>query len=219
MTGLLPPNATAAERAMDAATARLGEVLAPVADVWNPRTCPENVLPFLAWAFSVDGWDATWPVATKRRVIAASMRVHQIKGTKGAVVDALDSGGFAATVTEWWERTPAGPTDTFEVRVSAEGSEAVLDHRGQRAAINLVNGAKRLSQHFDLALEAAANGGIGLCCGGAAAPVLEADLEPASGMGGRVVVAGAACAGQTVVATLDGLGGPPEGFEEGDSDP
>ena len=51
---LLPHNASPQERAIEAATARLADVPVPLRDLWNPETCPAELLPWLAWAFGVD---------------------------------------------------------------------------------------------------------------------------------------------------------------------
>jgi len=63
---LLPPNATALEHAADAAMARIADVNVPIRDLWNPDLCPEALLPWLAWALSVEPWDADWPVWQQR---------------------------------------------------------------------------------------------------------------------------------------------------------
>lgn len=47
----------------------------------NPATCPEHLLPFLAFELSVDVWDDDWPVEKKRSVIASSIADHRVKGT------------------------------------------------------------------------------------------------------------------------------------------
>ncbi len=49
--------------------------------LWDPWTCAEAELPILAWAWSVDIWDETWPVDRKRKVIAESIAFHRAKGT------------------------------------------------------------------------------------------------------------------------------------------
>lgn len=43
--------------------------------------CPPELLPWLAWALSVDLWDEEWSVERKRRVIANSFHLHRLKGT------------------------------------------------------------------------------------------------------------------------------------------
>ncbi len=105
MNSLLPPNATPQETAIEAATARIADVPVPNASLWTPATCPAALLPWLAWALSVDEWDGTWPEERQRAVIAASVGVHRRKGTRGAVVAALAAAGYGdATVVERFGR-------------------------------------------------------------------------------------------------------------------
>lgn len=85
---LLPKNATALERAFSVAAGRFNPP-AVVPSLWNPATCPAAVLPFLAWALSVDEWDHGWPIEKKRAVIAAARAIHQKKGTPLAVRTSL----------------------------------------------------------------------------------------------------------------------------------
>ena len=98
---LLPSNASMIERATEAATAP--PVAVPLADLWNPVTCPAALLPWLAWALSVDDWDADWPEQVKRDVIAASVEIHRRKGPVWAMRRALDAAGLGeATIQEGW---------------------------------------------------------------------------------------------------------------------
>lgn len=78
---LLPGNATPLEQALAATAARYQAVPVPIADLWNPKTCPPDLLAWLAWALSVDLWQETWPVEKKRHVIAESFTLHRLKGT------------------------------------------------------------------------------------------------------------------------------------------
>jgi phage tail P2-like protein len=91
---LLPPNATPVERGFEAAGARITALPVPVRDTWNPATCPATLLPWLAWALSVDNWDPTWTEGQQRAVIAASVAVHRRKGTVAAVREALAAAGY-----------------------------------------------------------------------------------------------------------------------------
>jgi phage tail P2-like protein len=116
---LLPLNATAQERALDLATSRVGDVPVMVRQVWNPDTCPLAVLPWLAWAYSVDNWNAAWTEAQKRAAIKNSVYIHRHKGTAGAVKTAIASLGYDATgVVEWFQKAPMGAPYTFEVDVT-----------------------------------------------------------------------------------------------------
>ncbi len=101
MSSLLPPNATALERALEGTSARVGEIpVGVVRTLWDPWSCPVELLPWLAWSVSVDDWDDAWPEATKRAVIAASYDVHSIKGTPAAIRRALQAIGLARVKIE-----------------------------------------------------------------------------------------------------------------------
>jgi phage tail P2-like protein len=98
---ILPPNATASERGIEAATERAFDLPVPNGQLWDAATCPAALLPWLAFALSVDEWDAGWTVETKRRVIAASVAIHRRKGTIGAVKAAIATAGYGdATLIE-----------------------------------------------------------------------------------------------------------------------
>ena len=86
---LLPPNATALERAAADAIGARFDAPVPIRDLWSPERCPAALLPWLAWALSVDVWDAAWPEATRRRVIAESLAIHRIKGSRASVERAI----------------------------------------------------------------------------------------------------------------------------------
>lgn len=96
---ILPPTATALERATDrAAGSILADIPIPLRDLWNPTTCPVAWLPHLAWALSVDYWDDAWPEARKRTVCAQSIATHRRKGTLDAVTQALANMGVRVVV-------------------------------------------------------------------------------------------------------------------------
>ena len=116
MADLLPPNATELERALAAATDRPVPVI--VREVWNPDTCPAAILPWLAWAYSLDEWDSTWTEEQKRGAIKASVFVHRKKGTIGALRAALGGIGYEIDVTEWHQEIPAGDPYTFRLGVT-----------------------------------------------------------------------------------------------------
>lgn len=98
---LLPPNATALERALASVIARISDVPVPIGDLWNPARCPAPLLPWLAWALSVDEWDNSWTEEVQRAVIAASVEIHRHKGTIWAMRHALVVAGYGeATIIE-----------------------------------------------------------------------------------------------------------------------
>lgn len=55
---LLPTGSSALEVAAAEALASLGAMNVPLRQLWNPQTCPVALLPYLAWAWSVEGFSA-----------------------------------------------------------------------------------------------------------------------------------------------------------------
>jgi len=100
MSNLLPSNATVTEKALDAVSARIDDIPVPIAIIGDAELTPANILPFLAWAKSVDVWDPTWSEATRRQVIVAAPAVHRVKGTPGSIEDAFNAAGYGVTVIE-----------------------------------------------------------------------------------------------------------------------
>ncbi|QDQ27705.1 phage tail protein I [Chitinimonas arctica] len=90
---LLPPNATALERAVADSTAT---PLDPsvLRTLWSADHCPAPLLPYLAWAMSVDGWEFAQTDAQRRQLVRESLALHRRKGTPWAVKRALDIIGF-----------------------------------------------------------------------------------------------------------------------------
>lgn len=122
-TSLLPPNATTLERAAEAVTARSFDIDTVVGLLWNPATCPENLLPWLAWTMSVDTWRNSWPLAVKRARVANSLIVQRRKGTARSIADVVDSFGGVVDITEWWQTTPRGAPHTFALTLTLGGQD------------------------------------------------------------------------------------------------
>lgn len=156
---LLPPNATSQERALEIAPAiGLADISNPFYTLWDPRTCPAHILPWLAWAFSVDNWRSDWPDEIKRDTIMASATIHRLKGTIGAVRRALETLGYAIDVSEWFEY--GGTPHTFRIAVDVIGSHSA----GTEISADLlteitevIENVKPVRSHFDVALNIAIN--------------------------------------------------------------
>lgn len=84
---LLPPDVPSDwERAESLVSARRRPLPADlVKSVWNPATCPADLLDHLANTLSVDVWDQSWDEEKKRRVIRRAIPVQKIKGTLAAL--------------------------------------------------------------------------------------------------------------------------------------
>ena len=91
---LLPANALPQERALELTTSRIGDVPVPMREQWNPNTCPEHLLTWLAWAFSVDEWSADWPLEQKRQTVRDAVEVQSRKGTPWSIKRVLANAGY-----------------------------------------------------------------------------------------------------------------------------
>lgn len=143
---LLPPNATKAERALEAATARLADMPVPVRELWNPDACPLELLPWLAWAYSVDQWESSWTETQKRAVVRNALFVHRYKGTLGAMERALASLGYGMTIREWFDESPRGEPFTFRVDINITGIG--IDEPLYAQLERLINDAKNVRSHL-----------------------------------------------------------------------
>lgn len=115
-SSLLPPNATALERAAEAvSTQALRAIPQPHRALWNPDTCPLAVLPWLAWSMGVEAWRTDWPENVKRAIVRNAIQVQRRRGTIASVRDTVASFGGAIAIREWWEKTPQGEPHTFEM--------------------------------------------------------------------------------------------------------
>lgn len=143
---LLPPNATSGERALEQATARIEQVPLRARQMWNADTIPAHLLPWLAWAFSVDDWDVNWSDTQKRAAIKAAYEVQRRKGTIGAVRRALAALGVNITIVEWFEEVPAGEPYTFRLIVNAADGGA--PELAMKRIMDVVNSSKNLRSHL-----------------------------------------------------------------------
>lgn len=166
MSDLLPYNATDQERALAETTARISDVPVIVREVWNPDTCPSNVLPWLAWAFSVDDWDTNWTDEQKRRVIKESVYSQRIKGTIGAVTRQLAALGYQIQILEWFQQIPVGTPYTFDVYVTA--NQYPLTQADFQKILQVIDTNKNLRSHLDetqLIVKSVDNTTVGVVCG------------------------------------------------------
>lgn len=137
---LLPSNSTQLERDLEEVITRsLWAIPIDINKIWRPDECPAALLPWLAWTFSVDEWDASWDEATKRAMIASSVYIHRHKGTVAAVKRAMDLAGAGdATLREWFEY--GGIPRTFQLILPED--HPIITKDGQELLIKLVTAAK-----------------------------------------------------------------------------
>jgi len=146
---LLPPNATDTERKLEEALARSDGIPVGLETLWRSSTCPEAVLPWLAWAFSLDTWDGGWTEAAKRAAIGEAVFVHRMKGTRASLVAAFAGIGIDAEVSEWFEH--GGPRNTFRLELGGANIFAAgfrLEESFYRTAHRIVETTKPVREHY-----------------------------------------------------------------------
>jgi len=83
---LQPTNASPWRREVSLVNAERRPVdMSLLATIMDPWRCPADLLPWLAWGFSVDLWNEAWPELKKRWVIANSIRLHRLKTTPAGI--------------------------------------------------------------------------------------------------------------------------------------
>jgi phage tail P2-like protein len=100
---LLPYNATILEQCLSAVSDAIAKIPVPIEEIWRPYDCPEPLLPWLAWALSVDDWDNQWPESVRRQAIMDSIPHHKKKGTRIALDTAVAPYQSVFVFQEWWE--------------------------------------------------------------------------------------------------------------------
>lgn len=143
---LLPNNSTPLERAASEALSEIQRVQIPLRTLWDPYTCPAKLLPYLAWAYSVDRWDTAWSEEAKREVIATSFYVHKKKGTISALRRVVEPFGFILKVEEWWQMDPEGQPGTFGMDIGLE-EEGITESTFEEME-RLIANAKPVGRHL-----------------------------------------------------------------------
>lgn len=161
---LLPGNSTLLERQAAQALAQIQRVPIPLRQLCNPDTCPLEILPYLAWAFSVDRWDSKWTEAAKRSAIRSSHFIHSRKGTIGALRRVVEPLGYLIEVLEWWQTNPLGVPGTFAIKVGV--LETGITEEMYLELTWLIDDAKPLTRHMTglaISLESTGKMFIGAC--------------------------------------------------------
>lgn len=163
---LLPPNSTPAERAAEATMSRIGLVPTPLRQLWDADTCPAPLLPWLAWALSIDAWKSYWPENVKRAVIRTAIDIQRRKGTAKSVRDVVAAFGGSVVMREWWEQSPPGAPHTFDLVMTITGED------GEPASAQFVDDViaevqrtKPVRSHFNFTQGVEMRGGVGIGAG------------------------------------------------------
>ena len=162
------PNGIAIDKTISAAATAIDphlQLIASKVDLPSLYTNIDNLsslaLDHLAAQYDVSVWRDSWTVALKRSVLKTALSDKRKKGTRSAVIKAVESIGGAASIVEWWETNPKGTPHTFVINVALSGIEGVLSDEQQEDLIRLIDDAKPLRSHYELVLIKVLNGGIG----------------------------------------------------------
>lgn len=143
---LLPRNATQLEHLAAEALAQIQLTPIPLRQLWDPMLCPVDLLPYLAWTFSVDRWDSSWSESAKRSAIRSAYYIHTHKGTIGSLRRVVEPLGYLIEVVEWFNTVPEGVPGTFALEVGLNDSgitEAIFDE-----LTRLIDDARPVTRHL-----------------------------------------------------------------------
>lgn len=161
---LLPSNATQLERLAAEGLAEIQRVPIRIRELHDPDRCGADLLPYLAWARSVDRWDEKWPIDIKRQVIKSSHYGHAHKGTIGALRRVIEPIGYSVDVIEWFNDSPPAVPGTFRLEISTYNVD--LTEEIYAELVLFIDDAKPASRHMtDLSLQLQSPGSmyIGAC--------------------------------------------------------
>jgi phage tail P2-like protein len=143
---LLPPNATALLRDLEEIFSDSFDLPTLNRYVVNPDLAPAHILPWLAWALSVDDWSDNWPEQIRRNVIKASVEVHRKKGTIGALKKALQAFNYSNVQVEEWFDYGADP---YFFRVFFDITEPGFDVNILPQVKKVIESTKNARSHLD----------------------------------------------------------------------
>ncbi len=154
---LLPSGSSSLEVAAAEACAKIETLPVPLRRLWSVQDCPAELLPYLAWAWSVDRWDSGWSESTKRAVVAASEYVHRHKGTIGSIRRVVEPLGYLIRIIEWWKTGDVPGTFRLDVGVLDTGITEEMYNELER----LIADARPCSRHLiGLSINLDSTGGL-----------------------------------------------------------
>ncbi len=143
---LLPPNSTKLELAAEVSMAKAFDLPVQIDKLWSAEECPLELLPYLAWALSVDTWNTAWSEKVKRQVIASAAYVHKFKGTPAGIKAALKALDLGVELSEWFEHGGDPYTFQVDVFVTTRGIDAAELESIRSTIINTKNARSWLSR-------------------------------------------------------------------------
>ena len=143
---LLPPNSSTLLRDLEEIFGDSFDLPTLNRYVVNPDLAPAHILPWLAWALSVDDWSDSWSEQIRRNVIKASVEVHRKKGTIGALKKALQVFNYENVKVEEWFEYGADP---YFFRVFFEVREPGFDVNILPQVQKVIESTKNARSHLE----------------------------------------------------------------------
>lgn len=160
---LLPPNTTQLDRNLEQVCSHIEDIPVPLRDLWNPDTCPAELLPWLAWTLSLDSWKTYWPESIKRERCRQAVAIQRRKGTLRSVKNVVSSFGGDIEIKEWWQKTPPGPPHTFDVVINVNNmGEQPVSAEFVQDIIDEITRTKPVRSHFGVQTGVFGSAGIGI---------------------------------------------------------
>lgn len=90
-------------KAIDPEFQDIAKAISEVLIIPNIKTLPEPIIDLLAWQWHVDFYELANNIDAKRDMVLNSIQWHRIKGTRGAILLALEMLGVEARYKNWHE--------------------------------------------------------------------------------------------------------------------
>lgn len=144
---LLPHNATKLEHDITSVISkRIKDIPNPIRSIGNPLTCPAELLPWQAWAYSVDQWEPDWPEDFKRKVIAESIEIHRKKGTTGAIERIFEIIKLPkAELLEWFQYNG----EPYFFKINIEHGNTIYNEKTMKKIFGLIEIHKNVRSWLD----------------------------------------------------------------------
>jgi len=123
-----------------------------------------SFLPFLAYIYRVDRWDASWSLSHQRAVVKDALILFTLKGTIWAVERALGLSMYDSTVTPWHGMVPKGDKGTFRIEVFPSPTHTLFTAVNYQHIVALVESNKQGSQHWNGSITHQVNGAMYTAC-------------------------------------------------------
>jgi phage tail P2-like protein len=113
--------------------ARLSNLDAKLAEVFDPERCPAGLLAWLAYHYGVDVWSSAWTESQKRAAVRDAYDNFRRRGTRSGMEAALSNFVAEVLLLEWWQSAAA--PGTFDVLVTGDATSTSTEAQDALAEI------------------------------------------------------------------------------------